>query len=208
MKTSRSIRRYLSSQAARPSGAFGRLLGRIWPMETAGVNRIAVELLEPAPGERICEIGFGPGRTLGLLAAVGAEVIGVEVSDTMMTIAARRNAKYIATGLISLYRGDGTTLPIADRSVDKVISVHNFYFWPDPSASLSDIHRTLRPGGRLVLTSLSTDQPLPTRFDPSIYRVPTLDHTLEWLRLVGFSNIGIERRPDHPSTVWLSATAT
>lgn len=72
MRLTHPARRYLSSQAARPTGAFGRLLGRIWRAETADVNRIAVELLAPGPGERVCEIGFGPGRTLGLLAAAGA----------------------------------------------------------------------------------------------------------------------------------------
>ncbi|MGV7795926.1 class I SAM-dependent methyltransferase, partial [Mycobacterium kansasii] len=93
-------------------------------------------------------------------AAAGAEVIGVEVSPTMIAIATRHNAKAIAAGLISLYQSDGITLPVADRSLDKVLSVHNFYFWPDPRASLADIARVLRPGGRLVLTSLSDDLPL------------------------------------------------
>ncbi|SOJ52994.1 putative methyltransferase [Mycobacterium simulans] len=208
MKTSRSIPRYLSSQAARPRGAFGRLLGLIWRTETASVNRIAIELLEPAPGERICEIGFGPGRTLGLLAAAGAEVIGVEVSETMIAIAARRNAKSIASGDISVYQGNGITLPIADDSIDKALSVHNFYFWQDPSVSLYDIARALRPGGRLVLTSITDDRPLPARFDPSIYRVPTTDDTAAWLTAAGFGDVDIERRSDHPSIVWFTATAT
>jgi SAM-dependent methyltransferase len=199
-------RRYLSSQAARPSGAFGRLLGRIWRTETADVNRVAVELLAPASGERICEIGFGPGRTLGLLAGAGAEVIGVEVSETMVAIAARNNAKSIAAGTISLHRGDGTTLPVADHSLDKVLSVHNFYFWPDPRASLSDIARALRPGGRLVLTSISDDQPLAARFDPSIYRVPATVETAAWLDAAGFIDVCIERRADNPTTVWFTAT--
>lgn len=146
MRLTHPARRYLSSQAARPTGAFGRLLGRIWRAETADVNRIAVELLAPGPGERVCEIGFGPGRTLGLLAAAGAQVSGVEVSTTMIAIAAHHNAKAIAAGLISLYHGDGVTLPVADHSLDKVLGVHNFYFWPDPRASLCDIARALRPG--------------------------------------------------------------
>ncbi len=206
MPLSHSARRYLSSQAARPSGAFGRLLGRIWRTETADVNRVAIELLAPASGERICEIGFGPGRSLGLLAAAGAEVIGVEVSETMVAIAARNNAKFIAAGCISLCRGDGTTLPVADNSLDKVLSVHNFYFWPDPRASLSDIARTLRPGGRLVLTSISDDRPLAARFDPAIYHVPAEGETAAWLGAAGFVDVRSERRADIPTTVWFTAT--
>src|SRR6266704_6527501 len=78
------IGRYLSGQAARPHGTVGRLLSRIWVSETAAVNDTAIELLNPPPGERICETGFGPGRTLALLAAAGAEVVGVDVSPTMV----------------------------------------------------------------------------------------------------------------------------
>lgn len=200
-------RRYLSSQAARPRGAFGHLLGRIWRMETASVNRVALELLGPAPGECVCEIGFGPGRTLGLLTAAGARVVGVEVSGTMAAIAARKNAKAIAAGAISLHHGDGILLPVADGSLDKALSVHNFYFWPDPRASLSDIARALRPGGRLVLTSIPDDQQLASRFDPLIYRVPTLSDTEAWLRAAGFTDIRIERRPENPGVVWFTATA-
>src|SRR6266508_3581500 len=74
------IGRYLSGQAARPHGPMGRLLARVWLRETATVNDIAVDLLAPTAGERICELGFGPGRTLTRLAAAGADVIGVDTS--------------------------------------------------------------------------------------------------------------------------------
>lgn len=201
------LARFLSRQAAHPGGVFGRILARIWLSESARVNDIAVELLAPARGERICEIGFGPGRTLGLLADAGAEVIGVDVADAMIAIATRRNAKSIAEGVISVHRGDGTTLPVPDDSLDGVLSVHNFYFWPDPRATLADVARALRPGGRLVLTSLADDQPLASRFDPAIYRVPAVAQATAWLRATGFGDVRIARRPEIPSTVWFTAVA-
>jgi SAM-dependent methyltransferase len=196
---------FLSRRAARPSGLFGRLLGRIWLWETAHDNDVALELLAPAPGERICEIGFGPGRTLGLLAEGGAEVIGVDVSDAMVGVAVRRNAKSIAAGVISVHRGDGTVLPVPDDSLDGVLSVHNFYFWPDPRASLADIARALRPGGRLVLSSLADDRPLAARFDPEIYRVPAIADVTAWLRAAGFVDVSVTRRPELPAAVWFTA---
>lgn len=90
----------------------------------------------------------------------------------------------------------------------QVLGVHNFYFWPDPRASLCDIARALRPGGRLVLTSISDDQPLAARFDPAIYRVPPTLDTAAWLGAAGFIDVGIKRSADHPATVWFTATAT
>ncbi|WP_046766404.1 class I SAM-dependent methyltransferase [Jiangella alkaliphila] len=202
------VGRYLSRQAARPHGVVGRLLGRIWVNESAAVNDVAVELLGPAPGERICEIGFGPGRTLGRLAAAGAQVIGVEVSTIMEEAAARRNADLIAAGRLSLHRGDGIHLPLPDDSLDAVLAVHNIYFWPDPAATLAEIARTLQPGGSLVLAFPAGEHPLPARFDPAIYRLPTTTEATHWLQSAGFVDIDVERRPHiSAAVVWIIATA-
>src|SRR2546430_7376388 len=86
------VGRYLSRQAARPHGTVGRVLSRIWVSETAAVNDTAIELLAPAPGEPICEIGFCPGRPLALLAPAGAEAVGGAVSPAMVPPPGRRNA--------------------------------------------------------------------------------------------------------------------
>jgi len=201
------IGRYLSRQAARPHGPIGRLLGRIWVRETAAVNDTAVELLNPAPGERICELGFGPGRTLTRLADAGVEVIGVEASPVMIAAAARRNASAVTAGWIHLHHGDGAAFPVADGTLDAVISVHSIYFWPDPAAVLTAIGRALRPGGRLVLAFRAGDHPLPARFDPTVYRVPTTAEATEWLRSTRFTDISVQRRPGFPTIVWLTASA-
>lgn len=201
------VGRYLSRQAALPHGAFGRLLARRWLSETAAVNDITLEILKPEPGERICEIGFGPGRTLSQLADAGAEVIGLDVSPDMVKIAARRNADAVTNGRMELHQSDGIRIPFLDDSLDAALAVFNFYFWPDPAATLADLARTLRPGGRLVLVSLADDYPLSSRFDPAIYRVPTEAEAITWLEAAGFVSVGVERRPNIAAAVWLTATA-
>ena len=200
--------RYLSRQASAPHGAVGRLMGRIWVNETAAVNDIAIELLNPAPGERICEIGFGPGRTVQRLAAAGAEVVGVDVSSAMMATAARRNASAIATRHVQLLQGNGTTVPKADDSLDAVVGVHTIYFWPEPAATLHDLARALRPGGRLVLAFRAGEHPLPARFDPAVYHVPTTTQVTTWLHEAGFTDVHVEHRPHLAFIVWVTAEAT
>jgi ubiquinone/menaquinone biosynthesis C-methylase UbiE len=203
------IGRYLSRQAARPHGPAGRLLARIWIRETARVNDTAVDLLAPTAGEHILEIGFGPGRTLARLAAIGAHVTGIDVSPTMVTTAARRNAAHIAAGRIRLHHSDGSTLPVPDHSLDAVISVHTIYFWPDPPNTLTNIARALRPGGRLVLAFRAGEHPLPARFDPNIYHPPTTARAMQWLHAAGFTNVDVERRPSVAAAItWLVATTT
>jgi SAM-dependent methyltransferase len=87
----------------------------------------------------------------GIDAAAGAQVLGVDVSADMVTVAGRRNAAAVATGQVRVVEGDGTALPVGDGTLHGAISVHSVYFWPDPAAVLAEIRRTLRPGGRLVL---------------------------------------------------------
>jgi arsenite methyltransferase len=203
----RPISGYLSAQAARPHGLAGRMLARLWVTETAAVNDAAVGLLAPAVGETVLEIGFGPGRGLGRLAAAGAHVVGVEVSPAMLATAARRNADLLAAGQVDLHLGDGTRLPLPDRDVDAVLAVHTIYFWPDPPATLTEAARVLRPGGRLVLAFRAGEHPIPRRLDPAIYHIPTTEQATTMVQAAGFTQVLAHQRPDAgPTIVFLTAT--
>jgi arsenite methyltransferase len=200
---------YLSRQAAHPHGAVGRALGRLWLSETAQVNDAAVTVLEPAAGEQVLEIGFGPGRTLGLLANRGALVTGVEVSPAMIKVATKRNASAVAADTISLYEGDGTTLPLPDDAFDAVLSVHNVYFWPDPARTLGETDRVLRPGGRVVLAFRGGEHPLPRRLDPAVYHTITSSQAIAMLERAGFTDVTVHRPQGLPETlIFLTGTST
>jgi len=184
----RRLTRYLSEQAAHPHGLGGPLIGRLWVKETAKTNDAALDLLAPSPGEDILEIGFGPGRTLGLLGERGAQVVGFDVSGEMVRLAGRRNSELVRVGILTLHHGDGVTLPLADKSVDAVLSVHNLYFWPDPEATIAEIARVLRPGGRILLVFRGREHPLPKRLDPAVYSDVTTDQCRAWLASAGFES--------------------
>lgn len=198
--------RLLSRQARHPRGVVGRLLARIWISETAAVNDAAIELLAPASGERILELGFGPGRTLGRIAATRATVVGVETAQEMIRAAGRRNREHVQAGGIRLLKGDGVTLPIDTDSIDGAISVHTIYFWPEPAETLAELARVVRPGGRVVLAFRGGQHPLPRRLDPAVYRtVPTADQAIEWLKGAGFADVRVATRTTIPAVVWLIA---
>jgi SAM-dependent methyltransferase len=184
----RPVTHYLSQQAARPHGLGGSLIGRLWVKETAMTNDAALELLTPVPGEDILEIGFGPGRTLGLLVERGARATGVDVSEEMVRLARRRNSEQVRTGDLTLHHGDGVRLPIPDDSLDAVLSIHNLYFWPEPEATIAEIARVLRPDGRLLLAFRGREHPLPQRLDPDVYKDVTTDQCREWLSSAGFES--------------------
>jgi ubiquinone/menaquinone biosynthesis C-methylase UbiE len=111
-----------------------------------------VALAASQPGERVLDVGTGPG-TAALLAAAqvgpNGAVVAVDVSDAMLALGRRRAE---AAGLAIEFRhADAQALDLPDESFDLVLS--NFGLGgTDPEKSLPQLRRVLRPGGRLALS--------------------------------------------------------
>jgi ubiquinone/menaquinone biosynthesis C-methylase UbiE len=168
------VGRFRSRQSGHPTGLIGRIFGRAMVKDTAAANDRAIELLDLHEPATVLEIGFGQGRTAAVLLGQGHRVFGVDRSPTMVAQATARNRTACRDGRATFVHGDGITIPFPDHSVDAAFTVHTIYFMPDPTATLTDIARVLRPGGRLVIACRTSDTPLPAWMDPGIYRVPTL----------------------------------
>jgi ubiquinone/menaquinone biosynthesis C-methylase UbiE len=162
---------FIARQSARPSGLLGRVIAKIMAHETSDLNERAVHLIRPSPSDRVLEIGFGHGRTIERLANVVSKgrVCGIDVSESMLNMATRRNRRAIAEGRVELRRGDCASIPFNDAIFDGALTVHTLYFWSDPPACLREIRRILKPGGRLVLGFLRGDSAQRHRFPEEIY---------------------------------------
>jgi arsenite methyltransferase len=159
------------------------------------------------PGERVLDVGCGPGFYVAeLLDQVGEEgsVVGVDSSPPMLAIAARRCEGHEN---VELLEGDATALPVADAGFDAALSVQVLEYVEDIPAALGEIRRALRPGGRVVLwdvdwatISLRTaDEQRMRRLldawdehlaDPSLPRRLTAE-----LRAAGFEDARVEGHP-------------
>jgi len=144
-------------QFHRPHGIGGRAAG--WVMAHRSSNRErslwAVGLLDVQPGERVLELGFGPGIAIGELArrAGGGLVAGVDHSELMVRQARRRNAAGVRAGQVDLRLGSLEALPDFGASFDAILAVNALHFSGDPVAVLRNLHRVLRPGGRIAIAS-------------------------------------------------------
>ena len=114
-------------------------------------------------GQTVLDIGCGAGMDL-LLAAkrTGADghAIGVDMTDAMI----ERARKSVATsGLrqVEIRKGDATSLPIADGSIDVVNSNGVLNLVPEKELCFREIVRVLKPGGRLHLADIALDIELP-----------------------------------------------
>lgn len=103
------------------------------------------------PGERILDIGCGPGFYVAeLLDEVGPEgfVVGVDGSAAMLAVAAHRCDE---RPNVAFHEGDILSLPVEDAGFDRALSVQVLEYVQDVEAALAEMHRALRPGGRLVV---------------------------------------------------------
>lgn len=140
----------IRSPFAMPTGLPGRLAGRI--MLWTNRQQDLLQLLDVQPGERVLEVGYGPGGLIGLLRATRAvRICGVDPSPQMREAAARRYRAELAAGRIDLRLGTAEHTGFADAEFDRVVSVNNVAIWPDLAAGLRELYRVTRTGGRLLI---------------------------------------------------------
>ena len=97
-----------------------------------------------APGKIVVDLGAGTGKFTRLLARAGAEVIAVE------PVAAMRQQLGASLPAVRALSGTAEAIPLDTASVDAVVCAQAFH-WFANDAALAEIHRVLRPGGRLGL---------------------------------------------------------
>ena len=120
-------------------------------------RREVLRLLALAPGERVLDVGSGPGLlAVEMAAAVGpsGRVCGIDVSDSMLALARGRKSALDSAPLEYL-SGGVERLPYQDGAFDVAVSTQVLEYVPDIPAALAEIRRVLRPGGRLLV--LDTD---------------------------------------------------
>lgn len=120
-------------------------------------RRVVRYALALRPGDRVLDVGVGPGLLAAEMAEeVGAEgrVCGIDVSESMLAIAGTR-ADVPGRRPIELELAPATRIPFGPASFDVVVSTQVFEYVDDVASALAEIRRVLRPAGRVIL--LDTD---------------------------------------------------
>jgi arsenite methyltransferase len=114
-------------------------------------RKLVYEALGAQPGDRVLDVGCGPGfYSRELLDQVGPEgsVTGVDQSPQMLAVARRRSEGF---GNARFEESDATELPVESESFDRALSVQVLEYVEDIPTALAEMHRALRPAGRVVI---------------------------------------------------------
>lgn len=130
------------------------------------VRRMGLDALRAAAGESLIEVGCGPGYALVDIArAVGqnGRAVGVDLADGMCRVARWRVIRRGLSPRAGLVQGDASRLPLASGSFDGAFMsfVLELFDTPQIPLVLAECQRVVRPGGRLVVASLSKEGPEP-----------------------------------------------
>jgi len=140
--------------------------------DVAAQRRTVRSLLALQPGERVLDIGSGPGFLAAEMAQeVGPDgrVHGIDRSDSMLVIARRREPGP-ASAPLEFRPGDAGSLPFADASFDVVVSTQVYEYLDDVLGALAEVRRVLRPGGRLLVLDTDWDSIVWHSGDPARMR--------------------------------------
>lgn len=96
---------------------------------------------------RVLDVGTGTGFIALLLAELGHEVIGVDISEEMLRIA-REKARKLNIENVEFHLADAEELPFPDNTFDAVVARHVIWALPNPEKAYSEWKRVLRPGER------------------------------------------------------------
>ncbi len=105
------------------------------------------------PSMTVADVGAGTGFMAAGLAPLVQQVHVLDGSPEMLAVA-RKNLAAFAN--VEYHTADGLALPLPDSSLDAAFANMYLHHCPDPLAALREMVRTLRPGGRLVITDMDT----------------------------------------------------
>ncbi len=122
---------------------------RLWGM--FAIPDAHLHALGEVTGKHVLELGCGAGQWSRSLAAEGAVVVGLDLSEAQLAAA----AKAMGTARYPLVQGTAEQLPFAPASFDVVFCDHGGLSWAPPHLAVPQAARVLRRGGRLVFSVIS-----------------------------------------------------
>jgi len=158
-------------------------------------RRALVSAVAPQAGQRVLDVATGTGMVAAeLLARADCSVVGIDQSPQMLAAARARFAAAPRAGAaarVELIEGQAESLPFADASFDALTFTYLLRYVDDPAATVRELARVIRPGGRVASLEFGVPPWAPARAAWRLYTaigLPTLGRleSREWAQVGRF----------------------
>ncbi len=114
----------------------------------AGILESFARFVDPRPGQRLLDVGCGPGALVRQFARGGCQVVGVDADPAMVA-----RAEELAAGMpgAEFRQGSVLALPFGAGEFDLVTATNVIFLLPDPVAGLKEMARVCKVGGRVAM---------------------------------------------------------
>jgi SAM-dependent methyltransferase len=136
-------------------GLPGLVIGVVMLVGRGSLSRLVADLAEVGSGDRVLDVGCGPGGAAREAARRGAAVTGVDPAPLMLRLGRSLSGRPSGHNIVFV-QGTAEALPVPDRAVTVAWAISSAHHWADIPAGLRELHRVLQPGGRLIITERLT----------------------------------------------------
>ncbi len=146
--------------------------------------------------EVVGDLGCGTGQLARFLAPFAGKVIGVDQSEEMLEQARRRLSD---RDNVEIKQGELEALPVEDGMLDIAILSLVLHYVVDPLRALEEVHRVLRPGGRILVQDMQRHQREAFREEMGhLWLGFSPEEFQEWLEEAGFDSVRLAEVPPEP----------
>lgn len=148
-------------------------------------NACISDWLPGGTGEKLLELGCGPGKYVAMLSTLGYQITGVDPLEfpTWKMLREKTSAELLP-------RVHAEQLPFPDDSFDHAVCLGALLYFDDPERALREMYRVVKPGGKIIIRTVNTDNLYTRRtgkkLDPASKHLYTLAELTDLLERCGF----------------------
>ena len=202
----RKAREFIDGHYKTPKGLIGTFIGEKMVRQHKTETDWSLELMDVQKGDRVLELGCGAGYAIKLISEkdLSDEIVGLDISPTVIRSAKMRNKRAIREKRVKLMQANLHNLPFKNEDFHKIFSIQTIYFWTDIDKTISEIYRVLNQDGIFILTFSDGKEDETWEGIRDVAKNQVIPH----MRKAGFKDVSLVKGPDSRGYHTVAVTGT